>query len=111
MIGQSRNLESAYRESIEYWEPDAPPVTVLFSALGDQVAEHFDSTDDEVNRRIFDLIETAMKSGENELVVAVATGTIEAVVARAFCEEGLWNRIAPMLGTLSKQHAQAWLAS
>ena len=111
LIEQTEGLQVAYREAVEYWEPDESPVTTLFAALGGQIAEDFDRTGTEVNQQIFRLIEAAMVGGDRNLVTAVATGLIEAIIARAWRQEGLWLRILPMLGDLSRKHAEAWLAT
>lgn len=111
LIEQAASLQIAYRETVEYWEPDEPPVTTLFAALGGQIAEDFDRTGTEVNQSIFRLIEAAMVSDDRSLVTAVATGLIEAIVGRAWRQEDLWLRILPMLGDLTRQHAEAWVAT
>ena len=110
LIEHAAGLQATYRETIEYWEPDEPPVTTLFAALGDRIAEDFDSIETNVNRCTFCLVETAMANGDSKLATAVATGLIEAIISRAWRQEGLWPRISPMLGDLSRKHANAWLA-
>lgn len=106
----SAGIQSAYQEVLEDWEPEEPPVTTLFAALGDRIAEDYVSTDIETNRCIFSLIEQAMESSDQYLVTAVATGLIEALVTSAFRSEGLWNQIAPLLGPRTLRHAESWIA-
>jgi len=106
----SGRLQVVYREITNEWQPDEPPITTLFAALGDQIAEDFDSTRMDINRQIFFLIENSMESGNMPLVTAVATGLIEAMVVRAVQDKYLWNRISPLLGVLTLHHANAWLA-
>lgn len=110
LVSLSEGLQVSLRETMEYWRPDEPPVTILFAALGHQIAEDFDVVGADVNQRVFRLVEEAMGSGDIGLVTAVATGLIEAITAEAAHKEGLWPRIAPMLGELSRRHAEAWLA-
>lgn len=109
LIKCSEGLRGVYNETLSYWNPDAPPITVLFGALGDQIAESFDETKPEVNQFIFNLIESAMGSGDSNLMTAVATGLIEAMIATSTRKEGLWQRVSPMLGKLSRNHAEAWI--
>ncbi len=111
LINQSEGLREAYNKAIEYWSPDEPPVTTLFEALGDRVVEEFDQVDQDENQRIFSLIESAMASGNTSLMTAVATGLIEAIVAMSHREEDKWQRISPMLGELSRNHAFAWIGT
>ncbi len=109
VIERNPGLQAVYREIVAYWEPDEPPITTLFGALGDRIAEDFDCIGMALIRQIFSLVEVAMASGDRKLRTAVATGLIEGLVARAARQEGLWLRISPMLGELSLKHAEAWL--
>jgi hypothetical protein len=110
LAGQSPTLRSAYQETVDYWQPDEPPVTTLFAALGVRIAEAFDDVGMDAHRQTFRLIEAAMTSGDDRLVTAVATGLLEGMIGAAGRQEGLWPRIAPMLGERSRRHAEAWLS-
>lgn len=107
----SGGVQAAYQEVLAEWLPEEPPVTTLFAALGDRIAEDFDSAGVDTNRQVFSLIEKAMGSGDSGLVTAVATGLIEALVTRAARGEDLWKRMAPFLGPRSLRHAEAWLGT
>lgn len=109
LVNQSEELKAAYIETIKYWEPDEPPITTLFAALGRRIVEEFDKIDSVTNQRTFQLVESAMASGDCNLETAVATGLIEAVVGKAYLKEGMWQQISPMLGELSRSHAEAWI--
>jgi len=110
LAAASGGVRAAYEEVLDEWRPEEPPVTTLFAALGDRIAEDFDSTGVDINRQMFSLIEAAMESGHQGLVTAVATGLIEALVTRALRIESLWGQMAPLLGPRSLHHAEAWLA-
>ncbi|MFI8384437.1 hypothetical protein [Pseudomonas sp. NPDC079086] len=110
LIAQAPALESALRETLEYWEPDEPPVTILFAALGERMVDEFNSAGADANQRRFHLIESAMNSSNSDLVTAVATGLLEAIVSAASRQEGLLPRVSLMLGKLSRRHVNAWLA-
>ncbi len=107
----SGGVQTAYQKVIAEWQPEEPPVTTLFAALGERIAEDFSSAGVDTNRRMFSLIEQAMGSSDQRLVTAVATGLIEALVTRAVRSEGLWDKIGPLLGPRSRHHAAAWLAA
>jgi hypothetical protein len=111
LIAASGSVKAAYQEVLDEWRPEEPPVTTLFAALGDRIAEDFGGAGVDTNRRMFSLIEQAMESGDQGLVTAVATGLIEALVTRAVRSESLWTEIAPLLGPRSLYHAEAWLAA
>jgi len=104
---KSSALGTTYAETNEYWEPDEPPLTSLFAALGDRIAEEFDKGG-EIDRSVSDLIERAMESDDEQLVTVVATGLIEAMVARAETQKDTWTRIAAWLGNTSRRHAEVW---
>ena len=111
LAAASGGARAAYHEVLDEWRPDEPPTTILFSALGNQIAEEFNCADTETNNRVFSLIEQAMQSNDQRLTTAVATGLIEALVNRAVQSTGLWNEMAPLLGPKSLHHAEAWLSS
>lgn len=105
----SNGVQEAYQDVLDEWRPEEPPVTMLFAALGYRIADDFFCTNTDANLRIFSLIEQAVESGDQELLTAVTTGLIEALVTRAVQIEGLWSQLVPMLGPRSLQHADAWL--
>ncbi|MBQ0746322.1 MAG: hypothetical protein KBT82_06635 [Marinobacter sp.] len=110
LIQISTEMQAAYQETSDYWSPDEPPVTTLFAALGDRIAENFQKEKADINHRIFQLIEAAMTSDDDNLVTAVATGLIEALIARVSQEEPMRRRILSVLGEQSRKHAEIWLA-
>ena len=107
---QSSGLQATHDETVEHWRPDEPPVTTGFAALDDRIIENFESVGVNNNRQLFQLIETAMCSGDNDLETVDATGLIETIIARSWRQEGLWKCISPMLGDQSRKYASAWLA-
>lgn len=109
LLATSLGVQAAYQKVIDEWSPDDPPVTIMFGALGDRIVDEFDTADIETKRQMFTLIETAMESGDIKLITSVGTGLIESMVGRAERSQGLWNRIASLLGPRSLYHAEAWL--
>jgi hypothetical protein len=95
------------RELFEYWEPDQPPVTVLFAALGKELVRQFDAIDKTAREAVFRYIEDGMNSKDDSLVTAVATGMIEAIVSESV-RSAKWPQIEMCLGDLSKRHARKW---
>lgn len=108
----SSGAKTAAREVQDEWFPEDPPITTLFAAVGDRIAEEFDDSDEHASRAVSSLIEDAMESNDSTLVTAVATGLIEALVTRAVRGDArLWKRMALFLGPRSLHHAEAWLAA
>ncbi len=108
MMKTSDFLQSIVLETLEYWEPDPPPVTILFAAIGKELTRRFDSMGNESRGIAFELIEDAMNANDNALKTAVATGVIEAIVSESSRNDELWSRIELQLGSASKHHAEAW---
>lgn len=108
LINGSAELRAAYLDEVTYWSPDDPPVTTLFARLGSAIVENFDSQSSEYNQGVFKTIESGMLSEDHELVTAVATGTVEAIVSRWSDRPGLKDEIQSLLGVRSRSHALAW---
>jgi hypothetical protein len=108
-IKVSPGLHATYMETLDYWSPEEPPTTILFGDLGIRIADDFEKVDAAVNSQIFSLIETAIISGDDALITAIATGTIEAVFGRVATEH--WPNVLNLLGERSRKYAEAWLAS
>jgi hypothetical protein len=109
LIAVAPELAAAYDEILKQWQPDSPPPIVAFGKIGLRIADDFDIMSSKTIDSIFDLIETGMKSGDDELLAAVATGLIEAMVGQAERSEAKLDRMRSRLGTLSKSHADAWI--
>src|SRR4051794_40543653 len=101
----SPELAASYEETLKQWQPDFPPSIVIFGGIGLRIADQFDRMSSKTIDAIFDLIETGMADGDHDLLAAVATGLIEAMVARAEMTEGKLDRVRSRLGPLSKSHA------
>ena len=106
----SRGLAEAHQETIEYWAPDLPPVTVAYAEIGHKLVDEFEEIDTRTRTAVFHLIEEGMEREDEELGTAVATGLIEGMAGRA-ARRGNWDNVRAELGPLSRSHADAWLAS
>ncbi|QPF85087.1 hypothetical protein IC762_01765 [Bradyrhizobium genosp. L] len=104
----SPSLAEVYRETIKYWAPDLPPITVAYAEIGRKFADIFEELDPNTRASIFALVEAGMQSDDEAIGTAVATGLIEALVGRAW-RTGRWEHVREELGPLSKSHADAWL--
>ncbi|AZP14076.1 DUF7674 family protein [Undibacterium parvum] len=108
LMNTSNFLQGIALETLEYWEPDLPPVTILFAAIGKELTRRFDSMGNESIVIVFELIEDAMNANDNVLKSAVATGIIEAIISESSRNDELWSRIESQLGSTSKHHAEGW---
>lgn len=107
MVKQSPGLRVIYKEALEYWAPDEPPITTLLAEFAQRIVVDLNEVKTEINQWLFRLIETAMKSGDSELTTAAGTGLIEAMVAKSFRDEHLWREISSMFGAHSRKYAEA----
>lgn len=107
---RSPGLQSAYDEAFDYWAPDQPPATILFAALGDEIAGVVGRCALNAQQELFSRIEGAMVSGDEELATAVATGLVESIVSALAKDETALHRALSMFGTQSRRHASAWLS-
>ncbi|CNJ12132.1 Uncharacterised protein [Yersinia aldovae] len=57
---------------------------------------------------LFQHIETGMKSDNDELAAAVATGLVESLITASDENESVWQEIESYLHVESKKHALAW---
>ena len=101
-------LQKSIDEMNEYWEPDQPPVTIMFAAIGKELVRQFDNLQNEKKLAVFQFIEDGINSYDIKLKTAVATGLIEALVSESTENEDLWLRIEQQLGGTSKHYALSW---
>lgn len=104
----SNLLEDEMQNTVKYWEPEEPPITVLFGDIGREITKQFYNFECETKNKIFALIEQGINSDDDELGTAVATGTIEAMVGSAYNDKKLWEAIKSSFGEASRDHAVAW---
>lgn len=109
LIDISPRLKEAYNDTLDYWAPDTPPVTTMFAAFGEKIADDFATEDLGICIKIFEKIESAMCHGKEELVIAVATGLIEAIVGRLAGDPEGWEAISKAMGECSRKHAEIWM--
>lgn len=109
LVHQSPGLMTVYKQTLEHWSPEEPPVTTLFAALGDGIAADYPTNEREVNRRIFVRIEAAMNSDDYRLVTAVATGLIESMANRMIKQKQIIEKLKNELGVRSQKHVEAWI--
>jgi hypothetical protein len=106
----SPELQSAYDATFDYWAPDQPPVTILFAALGDEMAVALGCCSLAAQQELLSRIEDAIVSDDEELATAVATGLVESIVSKLAQDEVALHRVLSMFGAKTRSHANAWLS-
>ena len=105
----SEVLSMALREADEYWAPDSPPATTLLADYARRLVQFSANPALPETQRALLIVESAMVSGDLELMTIAATGFIEGLTRCASRQ----NVLAPFLAALgpkSRCHADAWLA-
>lgn len=108
-IELSDAMRSVYQETHDYWYPKEPPITVLFSEFGFRMVDDFYNNPQALNEKMFQQIELAMMSDNEQLGIAVATGLIESIVSDYAIGKGVLEEMMSMFGLQSHKHAVAWM--
>ncbi|MEP1422297.1 MAG: hypothetical protein ABJK59_11060 [Erythrobacter sp.] len=107
LAGLFSPILSTHQETIDYWGAEEPPITIAFADVGRCIVQTFNEMDSPTRAAIFDRIETGMKSDDEQLGTAVATGLVEAIVGHA-ARLGNWEMIRTDLRPVTRKHADAW---
>lgn len=108
MLSESAFLRDNCRDLEEYRDPEEPLPISLLGHFGGEIAKQYDTIGHEEWRRLSDLIEQGLTSGDSDVGTAVATGLIEGLIHRAEAIEGAWPKIELGLGPLARSYADAY---
>lgn len=110
LINNYEAFKYKYDEDIDFWSPDLPPLTLLFSSLGNEFITSFEKIDETYYDEIFlDIEKYMLMDDENEVSNAVATGFLEGIVNLSGPHKTNWELIECRLLNSSKKYAHAWL--
>jgi len=101
-------IRRGLNEEINYWG-EGVPMMLLFSRIGTEIAENFDSISPAARMDILSLIESGVSSGDSILPDYVATGLLEALdgsVRRA--GGGRRSEVFLLLGEQSRHYLLEW---
>jgi hypothetical protein len=101
------DIDRVEEDLMKEFYPAPPGINSLCSSMGWYIAENFKAIED--IHGVFDLIESGMRDGDNDLKDAIATGLIEAIISQTDYHPGTWEKIAPHLGPLSAASAKDWI--
>ena len=90
------------------WAPESPPLTILFSEVGDAIASHLAQMPRDLQQKLFAEIERGISSQNDELRTALTTGLIEALVGRSDKQPELVAELELLFGARSLKHAREW---
>ncbi|CRY57270.1 Uncharacterised protein [Yersinia intermedia] len=104
----SEYIKNEVNRCIQYWLPEPPPTILLFSLVGKALVNQLDSLSQSEKSTLFQHIETGMRSDNDELATAVATGLVESLITATDENKSVWQEIERYLHVESKKHALAW---
>lgn len=100
-------MQAVRQQAVRAWGEDIP-LTLLFSSFGEGIAEYYGALTQEQKTQLLDLVESGMKSGNQPLRNAVATGLLEALHQRA-SQSPQWDEIKSLLGETSMDYLNEWI--
>ncbi|MDQ9129177.1 hypothetical protein RDT67_22420 [Serratia fonticola] len=104
----SEYIKNEVNRCVEYWLPEPPSTILLFSLVGKALVNQLASLNHSEKSALFQHIETGMRSDNDELATAVATGLVESLVTASDENKSVWKEIEAYLHVESKKHALAW---
>lgn len=90
------------------WEPEDPPITVVMSTLGRALASGVQECKQTDLKRVFDLVESLLTDGQDEVKNAVATGFLESLLSESSASKFDFRRIATFLGKQAIRYCREW---
>jgi hypothetical protein len=98
------SMQSAFNEVIDDWSPELPPLTILFSAIGDSFIDEFSSLESQQKEAVFDAVEAMLKGNDEELNIGASTGFLESIASKPSFSKSAKT----MLGEESRSFLRAW---
>ena len=98
------SMQLSFRKIVEDWSPELPPLTILFSGLGNSFIDNFESLSNKQRRMVFEAIEAMLKGKDEELNIGASTGFLEAIAVKP----SFSRMTKEMLGEESCSFLKAW---
>jgi hypothetical protein len=108
LIGTADFLRIAYERLVADWQPDAPPLTVIFADLGRSLCRHVNALPEATARELCLVIEDLMAHGDENVKNAVATGMLEAILSESSSNRFNLEAIARWFGPHTTAYCLAW---
>lgn len=108
LTGTTDCLRIAYERLIADWQPDAPPLTVIFADLGRSLCRHVDMLPEAIVRELCLAIEDLMTHGDEAVKNAVATGMLEAILSESSANRFDISALARWFGPETRAYCLAW---
>src|SRR5687768_584413 len=106
-VNAATPLQEAYERLVVEWSPEAPPPNIVFSTFGDSLCEHASSIAESTMTEIWIAAEDLLVHGDESVRNAVATGMLEAMVAKSSSGRFDMSTIARFVGPEAKAYCKA----
>jgi hypothetical protein len=101
-------LQETLSGSLNDYATERPPIVLVFADVGAAIADNLPHFSEQLRQRIFRGVEGGMTGSDIELKTAMATGLIEALVAKSDAKPELWLEFEKLLGAESMRYAETW---
>lgn len=108
LIRTAQHLRIAHERLIDEWSPDAPPLTIVFSNLGRSICRYASILTKTELAELCTVVEDLITRGEENVKNAVATGTLEAMLAESSAGRFDISLVAGLLGPETKAYCRSW---
>lgn len=92
----------------DQWSPEAPPATLHMIEIAHAVAKNATELSSDQLRRFFASIESALMNGEQDIKDVIATGFLEALLAKSSAGCLDFAVLIPFLGPATRSYCCAW---
>lgn len=106
---QFKPMKSAKDSAKELWGGEDVPFLFLCGEIGRTFINSFDLLSANEKTYIFTAIETGIRSEDEELSTAIATGLLEAMLINAEKNPLILSRVDALLGKESKRYLDGWI--
>lgn len=108
IIGDNDILNETKENTIEYWRPDLPPITVIFADIGLALGKNMDRISIQDVKDIIKRAEKWRKIGDDSIETAVSTGFIETFASE--CHKlNKWDDLKNMISPQFRLDGDLWV--
>lgn len=98
------SMKSAFKKVVEEWAPELPPLTILFSEIGNSFISTFELTEYQKNKEVVDAVESMLKGKDENLNIGASTGFLETIAGK----DSFTKAVKIMLGDESRSFIKSW---
>lgn len=108
LLATATHIRSQHELLINEWQPDAPPLTIVFSSAGRALCSQISNLLDPEIATLWQAVERLIVHGDSAVKNAVTTGLLELVLGEASAGRFDMKLITKYLGPETKAYCKAW---